>query len=444
MKKTPLANILGYLRSQAQWLVGTADRALDQAYDAALKIQAIEDEHFNGEKVPTESSQYSANVLAYFQGEVKKYQILAKVRLAEFRASNLFLNNSNRKALISESVGVNSDGRFSPGIPDRLSMVLEKLRFIDAVIDRYNQDPDLEVRPSNALTVVQADNPLPSPELASPKQVFSEQTETITDKTGVLPRSILGTVNRIKRELDPRSEEEVVRNFRNSKAKTVISIQLILLMIIVPLLAQQMSKSIVIGPIVDQIRGESEETVFLNYELEENAFSELQRFEEKLRFENLISPTIRYSPEEMEERVKERATQLAAKYREESNNAIKNVLADFLALLSFALVLVTNQRKIQILKSFIDEIVYGLSDSAKAFIIILFTDIFVGFHSPHGWEVILEGLSRHLGLPENRQFIFLFIATFPVILDTIFKYWIFRYLNRISPSAVATYKNMNE
>jgi hypothetical protein len=88
--------------------------------------------------------------------------------------------------------------------------------------------------------------------------------------------------------------------------------------------------------------------------------------------------------------------------------------------------------------------VYGLSDSAKAFIIILFTDIFVGFHSPHGWEVILEGLSHHWGLPANRDFIFLFIATFPVILDTIFKYWIFRYLNRISPSAVATYHNMNE
>ncbi|MEM9151876.1 MAG: proton extrusion protein PcxA, partial [Cyanobacteria bacterium P01_F01_bin.3] len=83
-------------------------------------------------------------------------------------------------------------------------------------------------------------------------------------------------------------------------------------------------------------------------------------------------------------------------------------------------------------------------DSAKAFIIILLTDTFVGFHSPHGWEVLLEGVADHLGLPANRNFIFLFIATFPVILDTVFKYWIFRYLNRISPSAVATYKTMNE
>jgi hypothetical protein len=112
--------------------------------------------------------------------------------------------------------------------------------------------------------------------------------------------------------------------------------------------------------------------------------------------------------------------------------------------ITFTWLLLISKPSIAVLKEFFDHVVYGLSDSAKAFIIILFTDVFVGFHSPHGWEVILEGISRHWGLPANRDFIFLFIATFPVILDTIFKYWIFRYLNRISPSAVATYHNMNE
>ena len=112
--------------------------------------------------------------------------------------------------------------------------------------------------------------------------------------------------------------------------------------------------------------------------------------------------------------------------------------------MAFAGIIFFCKREIQIIKSFLDEIAYGLSDSAKAFLIILLTDMFVGYHSPHGWEVILEGIARHLGLPENREFNFLFIATFPVILDTVLKYWIFRYLNRISPSSVATYKNMNE
>jgi hypothetical protein len=115
-----------------------------------------------------------------------------------------------------------------------------------------------------------------------------------------------------------------------------------------------------------------------------------------------------------------------------------------MSLIAFALVIVTSKREIAIVKSFIDDVIYGLSDSAKAFIIILFTDIFVGFHSPHGWEVILEGFAEHVGLAANQSVISLFIATFPVILDTISKYWIFRYLSRLSPSALATLKEMND
>ncbi len=85
-----------------------------------------------------------------------------------------------------------------------------------------------------------------------------------------------------------------------------------------------------------------------------------------------------------------------------------------------------------------------MSDSAKAFFIILATNIFVGYHSSYGWEIFLAEILQHFGLPENKSLISLFIATVPVIMDTIFKYWIFRYLNRSSPSAVATYRNMNE
>ena len=150
------------------------------------------------------------------------------------------------------------------------------------------------------------------------------------------------------------------------------------------------------------------------------------------------------SEAEIENRVRQKAFKIEEDYRQRSADALENVFADVIAVLSFSLLLTACKEQVATLKAFIDEIVYGLSDSAKAFIIILFSDIFVGFHSPHGWDILLEGMADLLGLPANRNFIFLFIATFPVILDTVFKYWIFRYLNRISPSAVATYKNMNE
>jgi hypothetical protein len=201
---------------------------------------------------------------------------------------------------------------------------------------------------------------------------------------------------------------------------------------------------LVVGPLVDRFRNPERATIFLNYEMEEKALAEMQKFEERIKFQNLLNGVTEASSEEIEKRMRLRVEEIAEEFRAESSNAMKNVGADLLSVGAFIWLLLISKREIAVLKEFFDQIVYGLSDSAKAFIIILFTDVFVGFHSPHGWEVILSNISRHLGLPENHDFIFLFIATFPVILDTIFKYWIFRYLNRISPSAVATYRNMNE
>ena len=178
--------------------------------------------------------------------------------------------------------------------------------------------------------------------------------------------------------------------------------------------------------------------------MEEEAFRDLEKFEKKIKFEILTGKLPELSESEMKFELKEKVQEIKAEYRDRSANAIKNIFSDIFSFGAFGLIVWTSKREITVLMSFMDDLIYGLSDSAKAFIIILFTDMFVGFHSAHGWEVILESISRHLGLPESRNFIFLFIATFPVILDTIFKYWIFRYLNRISPSAVATYKEMNE
>jgi hypothetical protein len=260
----------------------------------------------------------------------------------------------------------------------------------------------------------------------------------------VLPRSILRTVDRIRQDLDPQAEVQVMQNFRASRGTTVKAVRFVLLLVIIPLFSQQFSKNFVVGPVVDYFRDRTQAEVFLNLEMEEEALHELQQFEERLRFEVLIGKVAPMPELEIERTVREKATDIEEDYRTRSADAIKNVFSDIIAAAMFGLLLVTRKREVAALKGFMDEIVYGLSDSAKAFIIILFTDMFVGFHSPHGWEVILEGLSRHLGFAANREFIFLFIATFPVILDTVFKYWIFRYLNRISPSAVATYKNMNE
>jgi len=199
-----------------------------------------------------------------------------------------------------------------------------------------------------------------------------------------------------------------------------------------------------LGPIIDYGWNKEDPNLFLNESQEERAFEELKKFEEKIHFEILIGKIPQASKELTSQQIIKKAQSIAIKYANESVDAVKNIFSDIIGIMVFIFILSITKRQISVLKSFLNQLIYGLSDTAKAFLIILVTDIFVGFHSPHGWEVILESLLRHLGLPESRDFIFVFIATFPVVLDTIFKYWIFRYLNKLAPSAVATYHSMNE
>ncbi|MGB3655348.1 MAG: proton extrusion protein PcxA [Rivularia sp. (in: cyanobacteria)] len=447
--------IYSYLVKVYQWYLRTPERSLDEAYQAALQIKAIEDEHFNGKKIDINSVDYSSSVIDYFETDLRKLLRIIRMRLTEFKATRYFLNESNIKEANKFDVEyLNSE------------LILEKLRYIDEITAKYtfpiveetlpestvefptqtsnaNNNEYSQIIPRIESQVVQAKT------ADAAKNRSPNQPKGKVNSTGVLPRSIFNTFNRLQVELDPNAEQDIVDKFRKSQRRTIISVRFLLLLIIVPILSHQLSKALLVSPIVEHFRGNDETNLFVNYEMEEEALSELERFEEKIKFQALINnnaPTLssREMEERIEEEVKVKAFEIAEEYRIMSGNAIKNVFADIISVFVFIWFLVFSKKEIAVLKEFFDYVVYGLSDSAKAFIIILFTDIFVGFHSPHGWEVILEGVSHHWGLPANHDFIFLFIATFPVILDTIFKYWIFRYLNRISPSAVATYRNMNE
>lgn len=263
-------------------------------------------------------------------------------------------------------------------------------------------------------------------------------------KISLIPKSISKVFDKFKKDLGTNAEIEALEEFKISQYHTAASVKYILILLIIPILINQISKSFILEPFIDYIWDNKQPILFLNESQEERAYAELQKFEEKLHFEILIGKTPDLSYYLLNTKIKNKAAELEQKYANESVNAVKNIVSDLLSIIVFILIISITKRKITILKSFINQLIDSLSDTAKAFLIILFTDIFVGFHSPHGWEIIIEAVLRHFGLPENRNFIFAFISTFPVVLDTVFKYWIFRYLNKISPSAVATYHNMNE
>lgn len=439
MKASPVSKNAGSLRhkisniwrSTFRWFFDTPERALADAYKAAEEIRNIEIEQFDGRKISSEYGKYTENVMGYWLSSLNNKLNIIKIRLAEFGLTRSWLNISN-------------------------SQLLEKLKFIDATVVKYYQEEEIIIANSAQVSIAEpspsvqpiVSEPINRSEIKKPAKIDSElesmRVKPVNQKTGILPRSIGRTFNRIKADFTPGSEEKVVQNFRVSKKRTQTAVKFLVMLIVIPLLTQLLVKNFVFNPIVERVRGENSPQIFLNYAMEDKAFEELEVFEEGLKFRQLIEKSPTLTAEVIEEKVKEKALELAEEFRAKSSSAISNVFADLISLVAFAIVIATSKREIVVVKAFMDDIVYGLSDSAKAFLIILFTDIFVGFHSPHGWEVILAGLAEHLGLPPSHSGIFLFIATFPVVLDTIFKYWIFRYLSRLSPSALATLKEMDE
>jgi hypothetical protein len=427
---------------------GNPEQSLEQAYQAALTIRSIEERYYEGERIPLESIDLSSHFPDSLKAEIEKNLDILKRKTKEF-------NNS------------------SSGVGKLGANHLDKLIIIEGIQAKYtidlNYSSSFLTQSSIAPTNSTSDKkPYPSPinivdvtSLATqiPPQSRSNTNKSdrytqasdsqaddesfVKNKKGVLPRSIGRTFNRIAEELNPESEEKVVGKFRKSRIQTIISLRFLALLIVIPLLTQSIAKNFVVLPMVEQVRG-NEAQVFINAEMKEEALKELRDYEEELKLEHLIHKTPAIAPEIREDKVKEKADELATEFRHKSNSAISNVFADAIALFAFALVLVVRRQDISVIKSFMDRIIYGLSDSAKAFIIILVTDIFVGFHSPHGWEVLLEGMSNHLGIAANHSAISLFIATVPVIMDTMLKYWLFRYLSQMSPSTLATVKGMNE
>jgi hypothetical protein len=448
-----------------QWISNTPLRSLDQAYQAALQIQSIEEKHFQGDKIHS-SPDHSDNVSQYFQGQLRKQLSTIEVRLAEFRTSNALTTPPQDNHQTSNASEFHNGSRQS----SQEEMILEKLQLIDDVTRRYSKSEERKEReaarqslssqesasalvpeqngsdPQHPLTLpASKTNVMANPPPPSSSQKRSTSKNYKTSKTGILPRSILRTFDRLRREFSPDYEEEVITDFRTSRAKTMTSIRFLVLLAFLPLLAQIISKNFIFGPLVEHFREHDPQQVVLSQEYQEEALAEFQYFKEQLELQHLIAgDTSEERDPNQEEVLRNQALDILSKYAYRSAEGLKNVFADLLSLGVFAWLIFIGREEIDILKSFLDQIIYGLSDSAKAFIIILFTDVFVGYHSPHGWEVLLESMARHLGLPENREVIFTFIATFPVFLDTMFKYWIFRYLNRVSPSAVATYKTMND
>nr|YP_010505191.1 chloroplast envelope membrane protein [Chrysosplenium album]UXE33907.1 chloroplast envelope membrane protein [Chrysosplenium album] len=184
--------------------------------------------------------------------------------------------------------------------------------------------------------------------------------------------------------------------------------------------------------------------MFLNDIQEKNILEKFIELEELFLLNEMIKEYPETHLQKLSLGIHNETIQLIKMHNEDRIHTILHFSTNIICFLILSGYSILGNEELVILNSWVQEFLYNLSDTIKAFSILLLTDLCIGFHSPHGWELMLGSVYKDFGFAHNDQIISGLVSTFPVILDTIFKYWIFRYLNRVSPSLVVIYHSMND
>nr|YP_010479058.1 envelope membrane protein [Dioscorea hispida]UVJ66832.1 envelope membrane protein [Dioscorea hispida]WCZ70628.1 chloroplast envelope membrane protein [Dioscorea hispida] len=188
--------------------------------------------------------------------------------------------------------------------------------------------------------------------------------------------------------------------------------------------------------------GQSE--TFLNDIQEKNVLERFIELEELFLLDEMIKENPETHIQKFRIEIHKQTIQLIKTHNEYNLHIILHFSTNIICFIILSGYFFLSNEELIILNSWIQELLYNLSDTIKAFSILLITDLWIGFHSTHGWELMIGSVYNNFGLAHNDQIVSGLVSTFPVILDTIVKYWIFHYLNRVSPSLVIIYHSMNE
>jgi len=517
MTQSPNNNNASPLQNIFSWVKNTPERAIDEAFEAAVNIKRIEEENFNGNKIANDGS-FSSSVFSVFEIQLQKYlrTINLKLNFYKVSASLPYLqaqsstnqantaiakyapNNQDQDPVSNGDLSANQLGGNS-----RKFSIYQKLAFIDYILEKYNKASDriidVDFKPSSNYSDVNPDSALDNDSEEDDKfQMFknskskgyrrSPQQSTPVEKS-ILPGSFFKAFDRVKRNLSGSYsdyEKDIVEELRQSRERINQALRYIVILIVSVIAVQFLSKALIFSPMINSFVDTNSMVIKFSPAVEEKAFKSLQAAKERIEFDYMIkaialeesrakqelkkqetpksevskteitkSETAKVeepanekpekkSSEEIEALIQQESVKILKKYNEESLNGVKNLLADLTAAFVFYLFLLSGRKEIKTIKEFLDEVLYSLNDNAKAFLIIISTDTFVGFHSSEGWDALLTVVFEHFGLPENKVLAQSFISTVPVFLDGLFKFWIFQYLTQASPATATIYREMNE
>jgi hypothetical protein len=163
---------------------------------------------------------------------------------------------------------------------------------------------------------------------------------------------------------------------------------------------------------------------------------ELKKAEERLQYAEIMGYIPSMNEAEFDEKLQEIGTELEEEHKAEMLHVSANTITDAVVGVVLLLIIVRNKQKIAGYFGGISDSFLTLSNSTQAFTLLLVSDTLVGYHSADGWDTVLKVIGNHYGLEAEALEgpISIFVATVPVGLDVLFKFWVFKELRKLSPS----------
>nr|QKQ14625.1 chloroplast envelope membrane protein [Zygnema circumcarinatum] len=436
------------------WLLNTPYRALDRAYKATKRVRNIHTNYVLCKSKPA-FQRFGYNIELYIDSVLDESWFQIYWGLLEFKVSRCVLSRmtnlisqqhfnlpikAEKTRFSLQSIDMDQSLIFCNLNPALLRLVNRKLAWIEAALADLNM-----LKNGSSMSSISLRNKFQEVyNLSLPISIDAKPKGVPYESVGLVPRSITRTFARFQTELSSQSVSVVLPEFRLAKYQATASVQYMACLIVIPWVLSTICKTICLQPLVETYWDTMQTEVFLNASQEQKALSRLQQIEELLWLDIVVASAPHKHLQDIAGEIHNKTIELVDVYNRESINTILNLLTDWISITCLALLLTWGKKRLAIFNSWIQELFYSLSDTMKAFFILLITDLCIGFHSPHGWEIIITLFLEHIGFAHNKYVISCFVSTFPVILDTVLKYWIFRHLNRISPSIVVTYHTMNE
>nr|YP_010308011.1 chloroplast envelope membrane protein [Microlepia speluncae]ULU27981.1 chloroplast envelope membrane protein [Microlepia speluncae] len=263
------------------------------------------------------------------------------------------------------------------------------------------------------------------------------------ESISLVPRSVTRTLSRFEAELTNQSSVLVRNDFDLSKNQALVSLKYVGYFLLPPLAIPIGIRNSLLEPWIRGWWNIPQTQVFINPFQEEKALRQLRKVEALPWLNDATGDFADTQLRNYDANVYDETVGLAIMYNEPNIQLLLQLVTDVIGIAIPVFSFIMGRKGLAVSNSRIQESFHSLNDTMKAFSILSLTDLCVGFHSPHGWEILIGSFFEHFGLIPNKYVISCFVSTFPVILDTISKYWIFRHLNRTSPSIVATYHTMS-